>query len=67
MHKDASWEVAMHAPVITVIIAVALTAGGALAVMNNGSQSGYRALCAPISALQHHYSAGCLITTADLR
>ena len=57
----------MNTPVITVIIVVALTAGSALAVMNNGSKSGYRALCAPISALQHHYSAGCLITTAGLR
>jgi hypothetical protein len=38
----------------------------ALAVINNGSQGGCRVLCAPISALQHHYSAGCLITTAEI-
>jgi hypothetical protein len=56
----------MNTPVLAVIIAVALTAGSALAIMNKAAE-GYRALCAPISTLQHHYSAGCLIMTADLR
>lgn len=57
----------MNTPIIALIIAVALTAGSALAIMNKASKSGYQALCAPISTLRHHYSAGCLITTADLR
>jgi hypothetical protein len=57
----------MNTPVIAVIIAVALIAGSALAIMNKASQSGYQALCARIFTLQDHYSAGCLITAADLR
>ena len=57
----------MNTPVTAVIIAVALIAGSALAIMNKASKSGYQALCAPIFTLQDHYSAGCLITTADLR
>jgi hypothetical protein len=57
----------MNTPVIAVIIVVALIAGSALSIMNKASKSGYQAWCAPISTLRHHYSAGCLITTADLR
>jgi hypothetical protein len=57
----------MNTPIIALIIAVALTAGSALAIMNEASKSGYQALCAPIFTLRHHYSAGCLITTVDLR
>jgi ABC-type uncharacterized transport system permease subunit len=56
----------MNTPVIAVIIA-ALIAGSALAIMNKASKSGYQALCARIFTLQDHYSAGCLITAADLR
>jgi len=33
----------------------------------NATHAKYQALCAPIFTLRHHYSAGCLITTADLR
>ncbi len=57
----------MNTPMIATIISVALTVGGGLAVMNKASNISYQALCAPISTLQHRYSAGCLITTADLR
>jgi hypothetical protein len=57
----------MNTPVIAVIIAVALIAGSTLSVMNKASKSGYQAWCAPISTVRHYYSAGCLITTADLR
>jgi hypothetical protein len=57
----------MNTPVIAVVIAVALIAGSALAIMKKASNSSYQALCAPISTLQHHYSGGCLITTAELR
>jgi hypothetical protein len=57
----------MNTPVIAIIIVVALIAGGALAIMNKASNSSYQALCAPFHSLRHHYSAGCLITTADLR
>jgi hypothetical protein len=57
----------MNTPIIPVIIVVALLASSALAIMNKASNSSYQALCAPISTLRHHYSAGCLITTADLR
>jgi hypothetical protein len=53
--------------VVAAIIAVALIAGSALAITNKASKTGYQALCAPIFTLRHHYSAGCLITTADLR
>ena len=56
----------MNTPVVAAIIAVALAAGSALAITNKASKS-YQALCAPIFTLRHHYSAGCLITTADLR
>jgi hypothetical protein len=57
----------MNTPVIAVIVAVALIAGSALAITNKASKSDYQALCAPIFTLQDHYSAGCLITTANLR
>jgi hypothetical protein len=57
----------MNTPVIAVIIVVVFIAGSALAVMNKASNNSYEALCAPIFTLRHHYSAGCLITTADLR
>jgi len=56
----------MNTPVIAVIIVVVLMAGSALAVMNKASNTSYQALCAP-TTLRHHFSAGCLITTADLR
>jgi hypothetical protein len=55
----------VNTPVIAVIVVVALIAGSALAIMNKASS--YQALCAPIFTLRDHYSAGCLITTADLR
>ena len=55
----------MNAPVIAVIIVVALIVGSTLSIMNKACKSGYQAWCAPISTV-HHYSAGC-ITTADLR
>jgi hypothetical protein len=58
----------MNTPVIAVvIIAVALIAGSTLSIMNNVSKASYQTWCAPTSTAQHHYSAGCLITTADLR
>ena len=57
----------MNTPVIAVIVVVALIAGSALAIMNKASKSGYQVLCARIFTLQDHYSAGCLITAADLR
>ena len=56
----------MNTPVIAVIIAVALITGSAFAIMNKAVNSSYQALCAPIFTLRHHYSAGCLITAADL-
>jgi hypothetical protein len=56
----------MNTPVIAVIIVIALIAGGAFAIMNKASNSSYQALCDP-TTLRHHYSGGCLITTADLR
>ena len=56
----------MNTPVIAVIIVVVFMAGSALAVMNKASNTSYQALCAP-TTLRHHFSAGCLITTADLR
>ena len=56
----------MNTPVIAVIIVVVFMAGSALPVMNKASNTSYKALCAP-TTLRHHFSAGCLITTADLR
>jgi hypothetical protein len=56
----------MKTPVIAAIIAVALVAGGTLSIMNKATKSTYQALCAPTSTIRHHYSAGCLITTAEL-
>lgn len=55
----------MNTPLIAVIVAIALIAGSAFSIMNKAGSR--QALCAPISGLRHHYSAGCLITTADLR
>ncbi len=57
----------MNTPIIAGIIIAALMVGSALATINKASNSSYQALCAPISTLRHHYSAGCLITTAELR
>ena len=56
----------MNTPIIAGIIIATLMVGSGFAIMNKASNSSYQALCAPISA-RHHYSAGCLMTTADLR
>ena len=58
----------MNTPAIAVVmIAVVLLAGSTLSIMNNVSTASYQTWCAATSTAQHHYSAGCLITTADLR
>ena len=56
----------MNTPLIAAIIAVALMVGSALSIMNKVSKRGVQAWCAP-NTLQHHYSTGCLITTAGLK
>ena len=43
----------MNAPVIAVIIVVALIVGSTLSIMNKACKSGYRAWCAPISTARH--------------
>jgi hypothetical protein len=44
----------MNAPVIAVIIVVALIVGSAFSIMNKACKSGYHAWCAPTSTVRHH-------------
>jgi hypothetical protein len=44
----------MNAPVIAVIIVVALIVGSTLSTMNKACKSGYHAWCTPISTVRHH-------------
>ena len=63
----------MNSPIVAIVIVLIIMIGSiptlmneALSIMNIASNGGPQAWCAPIT-LQHHYSTGCLITTADLR
>jgi len=47
----------MNAPVIAVIIVVALIVGSTLSIMNKACKRGYHAWCAPISTMRHHSKA----------
>ena len=44
----------MNAPVIAVIIVVALIVGSTLSIMNKACKSGYHAWCVPTSTVRHH-------------
>jgi len=44
----------MNAPVISVIIVIALIVGSTLSVMNKACKSGNHAWCAPMSTVRHH-------------
>ena len=60
----------MNSPILAIFVMIVILIGSAPPLMNEAlsimaSKRGPQAWCAPIT-LQHHYSTGCLITTADL-
>jgi hypothetical protein len=48
----------MKTPVLIVLGALALVAGGGLAIMNNACKSSHHTWCAPMSSVRHHVQTG---------
>jgi hypothetical protein len=48
----------MKSPLVIVLVAVMLVAGGTLAVMNNACKTSQHEWCAPTSSIRHHIKTG---------
>jgi hypothetical protein len=48
----------MKTPLLIVLTAIVLGAGGALAIMNNACKISHHAWCAPTSDIRHHVKTG---------
>jgi hypothetical protein len=48
----------MKAPLLIVLGAVVLLAGGSLAIMNSACKNSHHGWCAPMSDIRHHLKTG---------